>query len=165
MPTSFPPVVDVNSRVLVLGSMPGEASLRAGQYYAHPRNALWRIIAEVVGFDPDVEYAQRIEAVRDAGIGLWDVLHRCERIGSMDSAIARDSMEMNDFRRLFGRYPLITRVFFNGAKAEQLFVRHMRPALDDLAIEYRRLPSTSPANASIPFAAKVAAWRAVVEVR
>lgn len=164
MPTSFPPVVDAGSRVLVLGSMPGEASLRARQYYAHPRNAFWRIIGELVGFDPGAEYPQRITWLRRTGIGLWDVLYSCERVGSMDAAISGDNLQPNDFRTLLEQHPGISSVFFNGAKAERLFLRLVRPALGDLHVSYQRLPSTSPANASIPYSSKLAAWRAVADV-
>ncbi len=162
LPTSFPPFVDENTRVLVLGSMPGEVSLRAGQYYAHPRNAFWRIAGELLGFDPGPDYENRLAGLRGGGVGLWDVLHSCERNGSMDSAIARDTMTANDFDALFAAYPRISRVFFNGAKAEQVFHRLVVAPPDDVVL--RRLPSTSPANASIPFEAKLRAWRAIVEV-
>jgi double-stranded uracil-DNA glycosylase len=142
--------------------MPGEVSLRAGQYYAHPRNAFWRIVGELLDFDPDADYAKRIDTLRGAGVGLWDVLHSCERSGSLDSAIARDTMAANDFDELFAANPRIARVFFNGAKAEQAFNRLVAAPPDHLV--FHRLPSTSPANASTPFEAKLQAWRAIVEV-
>lgn len=94
---------------------------------------------------------------------MWDVLHICDRTGSLDSAIARDGMEPNDFRKLFAEHPGITRVYFNGAKAEQVFMRMVAPALRS-PVQFRRLPSTSPANAAVPYRAKLQAWRAVVDV-
>lgn len=162
MPASFPPVIDDGTRVLVLGSMPGAVSLRRAQYYAHPRNAFWRIVGELVGFDPGDDYENRLIALRGAHIGLWDVLRSCERNGSLDSAISRDTMVVNDFKRLFASHPRISQVLFNGAKAEQVFRRLV--AAPPAYVAFRRLPSTSPANAAVPFTAKLQAWRAIVEV-
>lgn len=161
MPVSLPPVVDGGCRVLVLGSMPGEVSLRARQYYAHPRNAFWPIVGELIGFDPGDDYAARLEFLRGAGVGLWDVLRSCSRAGSLDSAIARDGMVANDFDTLFTAGPGITRVFFNGAAAARAFHRLVLPPP---GVVCRRLPSTSPANAAMGFAEKLRAWRAIVEV-
>jgi len=144
--------------------MPGEMSLRMQQYYAHPRNAFWRIMNDIIGVDVQADYPRRLEALRSAGIGLWDVLSFCERSGSLDSAIARDTMEANDFEALFTQYPGITRVFFNGAAAEQAFVRLVAPRID-LSVKWSRLPSTSPANAAMPYDAKLRAWRSVLDVR
>src|SRR4051794_16679967 len=129
MLTSLPPVVDDATRVLVLGSMPGEKSLQMQQYYAHPRNAFWRIMGEVIGVDPDAAYHARLEGLRRAGIGLWDVLHLCDRPGSLDSAIVRETMEANDFQRLYASHPGIVRVCFNGTKAAQVFERLVAPHL------------------------------------
>jgi double-stranded uracil-DNA glycosylase len=164
MLTGFPPIIDGRARVLVLGSMPSERSLQKGQYYAHPRNLFWRITGELVGFDPAADYDVRTTALRDAGIAVWDVLHKCERPGSLDSSIARDSVVANDFRELLSAHPGIGRVFFNGAKAERMFQRLVYPALTDRdRLAYRRLPSTSPANASIGYDAKLQSWRAILE--
>ena len=163
MPTGLPPVVDDGTRVLVLGSMPGQVSLRMQQYYAHPRNAFWRIMSELLGFDDHADYAARLDALRAAGIGLWDVLRLCDRPGSLDSAIVRDSMEANDFEKLFAQRPSITQVFFNGAKTEQVFRRLVAPNLARPPT-YLRLPSSSPANAGVAYDAKLRAWRAVVDV-
>jgi hypoxanthine-DNA glycosylase len=161
MLTGFPPIVDQRASLLVLGSMPGVLSLQRGQYYAHPRNMFWCITGELLGFDADADYDVRTAALREAGIALWDVLHTCERRGSLDSSIARDSAVPNDFHSLLSAYPDIRRVFFNGAKAEHMFQRLVRRTRDHIA--YRRLPSTSPANASIPYGVKLQAWRAIVE--
>lgn len=163
MLTGLPPVVDDATRVLVLGSMPGEMSLQMQQYYAHPRNTFWRIMNGIIGVDPDAEYHVRLGGLRSAGIGLWDVLHLCDRPGSLDSAIVRETMEPNDFERLFTERPSICRVCFNGAKAAQVFERLVAPHLNS-PFECHRLPSTSPANAAIPYDAKLRAWRAAVEV-
>ncbi len=163
MLTSLPPVVDDRTRVLVLGSMPGQLSLVMQQYYAHPRNVFWRIMNDLLGVCARADYRLRLEGLRSAWIGLWDVLRLCERPGSLDSAIVRDSMEVNDFATFFAAHPGISRVVFNGAKAEQVFWRLVAPSLQ-LPVPAVRLPSTSPANAAIPYDAKLQAWRAVVDV-
>ncbi len=141
--------------------MPGAASLAAGQYYAHPRNAFWRITAEILGFDPRAPYAVRTRALSAAGIALWDVLHSCVRHGSLDTMIENDSEIANDFRAFFRAHPRIDGVVFNGAKAEASYRRHVLPGIE-VALRYTRLPSTSPAHASLPFGRKLAAWRAIL---
>jgi double-stranded uracil-DNA glycosylase len=161
MLTGFPPIIDARARVLVLGSMPGEVSLRQGQYYAHPRNLFWRITAEVLRFDAGAAYEVRVAALREAGIGLWDVLHRCERSGSLDSAIVGDTLVPNDFAALFAAHPDIGQVFFNGAAAERMFTRLVLPGLGNSTIACGRLPSTSPANAALTYREKLQAWRAI----
>jgi hypoxanthine-DNA glycosylase len=163
MLTSLPPVVDDATRVLVLGSMPGVLSLQMQQYYAHPRNAFWRIMNDVIGVDPDADYQARLRHLLDAGIGLWDVLHLCDRPGSLDSAIVRETMEPNDFERFFTEHRCIVRVCFNGAKAAQEFARLVEPRLKS-PVECHRLPSTSPANAATSFEAKLRSWRAALDV-
>ena len=160
MLTGFAPIVDRRARVLVLGSMPSAVSLRLGQYYAHPRNLFWRITGELLGFEANAEYDVRSASLRTAGIALWDVRHACSRPGSLDSSIAPDSMVANDFRAFFSTYRGIGSVFFNGAKAEQIYRRLVGPVCGD--ITYHRLPSTSPANASIPYDAKLRAWSSVL---
>jgi hypoxanthine-DNA glycosylase len=162
---SFPPIADGRSRVLVLGSMPGRESLRASQYYAHPRNAFWPILGELLGFGAELPYEARVRALRSAGIALWDVLHSCKRDGSLDASIEAASETANDFLAFFRAHPAIRTVFFNGAKAESAFERHVAAALAGRKLRYRRLPSTSPAHAGMPVAKKLAAWRAVLNQR
>ncbi len=165
---SFPPIVGADPRILILGSMPGEASLRAGEYYAHPRNLFWRIVGEAVGFDADAPYAERVATLAAAGVALWDVAAACVRPGSLDTSIVRDSVVANDIPGLLRAHPRIGRICFNGAAADALFCRYVDPVLsadtDLLRIERIRLPSTSPANASIPLDRKRAAWRGAVIV-
>jgi len=161
---SFAPIAGRNARILILGSMPGRASLEAGQYYAHRHNAFWRIASELLQFDPGAPYRERARALRSARIAVWDVLHSCVRPGSMDAMIDRDSETANDFRRFFRTHRGITHVFFNGAKAEASFRRHVLPGID-VPLRYKRLPSTSPANASVPWRQKLAAWRAILKTR
>ena len=160
---SFAPIADKNAEVLVLGSMPGQASLDASQYYAHRHNAFWRIIAELLRFDVASPYTVRIKALKAARIALWDVLQSCTRVGSLDSMIQSDTQMANDFRTFFREHPQITRVFFNGVKAKACFERHVLARIDDRAMTYALLPSTSPANASLSFEQKLSAWRRIVD--
>lgn len=156
---SFPPVADASARILILGSMPGEESLRAGQYYAHPRNAFWKLMGELFAANPELPYAQRTQRLKKSGIALWDVLASCVRKGSLDSAIAADSITPNDFQAFFAAHKKITRVFFNGATAERSFRMHVLPGLNAPPLQFTRLPSTSPAHAALGYAQKLAAWR------
>jgi TDG/mug DNA glycosylase family protein len=159
----FPPIASGMPRVLILGTMPGKVSLRERQYYAHPQNAFWRIIGGILGFDPASPYDARVAAVQSAGVAVWDVLKSCIRQSSLDSAIDASSVLPNDFAAFFAEYPRIRRVCFNGAKAEALYLRYVRPRLPaDPEVDYLRLPSTSPANASLPLPEKVRAWQAIV---
>jgi hypoxanthine-DNA glycosylase len=158
---SFPPIAAPDARLLILGSMPGRASLAAGGYYAHPRNAFWPIMAQLLDFAADAPYGERTAALCRAGIALWDVLHACRRPGSLDSAIDRESLEANDFAAFLAAHPGIRHIFFNGSAAATLFHRHVRPGLGGPLPAFTRLPSTSPAHASRSLADKLAAWQAV----
>ena len=156
---SFPPLTGNNVRVLVLGSMPGLKSLEMQQYYAHPQNRFWPFMGALVSADPALPYPERCNRLVAVGIALWDVLASCERPGSLDSAIRDDTAEVNDFPRFLAAHPAIETVLFNGAKAESTFFRHVLPHLEGLPMQYLRLPSTSPANASQRDDDKLAAWR------
>ncbi|TXK64930.1 DNA-deoxyinosine glycosylase [Alkalisalibacterium limincola] len=159
--TGFPPLARPDARILVLGSMPGRRSLDEARYYAHPRNLFWPFMARVAGFDPGLGHEARVEALLRAGVALWDVLAACERPGSLDTAIRRASERPNAIGELLHAHPGITLVACNGGKALQLFQRHVRPTLADALkarIEILGLPSTSPANASIPLAERERAW-------
>jgi len=161
---SFDPIADPGSRMLILGSMPGKASLRAGQYYAHPQNAFWKILGELLGFDASKPYEDRVGYLRECGIALWDVLHSCVRETSLDSDIEEASIVANPFEGFLDEHPAIATICFNGAKAEAAWRRHVLPKLPPARrIAYHRLPSTSPANASIGYAAKIEAWRRALE--
>jgi hypoxanthine-DNA glycosylase len=140
--------------------MPGEASLRAAQYYAHPRNLFWRILGEIVGAGPDLGYEERLHALTAAGIALWDVLQSCRRPGSLDADIVGSTVVRNDFATFFRAHPRIRRVVFNGATAERLYRRLVLPGLAEAPLAYTRLPSTSPAHAALTYDRKLAAWRA-----
>jgi hypoxanthine-DNA glycosylase len=158
----FPPVADVSARVLVLGSLPGKASLDAREYYAYRHNAFWRIMGDLLDAGPAVPYAQRLERLGAAGIALWDVIAAGERAGSLDADIVKASVSVNDFSAFFAAHPNIDRVFFNGGAAEAAFRRHVLPVLSAVKLQLIRLPSTSPAHASRSYAEKLAAWSAIV---
>jgi hypoxanthine-DNA glycosylase len=142
--------------------MPGKASLAAGEYYAHPRNAFWPIMGELVGAHPGLSYEGRLRVLKSSGIALWDVLMSCYRKGSLDSNIEDVSVIPNDFESFFRRHPNIARVFFNGTKAEQCFRKHVQPLLTSLPLHYKRLSSTSPAHAGMSYEEKLDAWRTAI---
>ena len=156
---SFDPIASPDARVLILGSMPGAASLEAQQYYAHPHNAFWRIMGELVGAGPDKPYAERTRILRARGIAVWDVLRFCVRPGSLDSDI-RDEVP-NDFASFFAAHPRITRIGLNGGKAAASFRKYAAEHCPRQA-EISTLPSTSPAHAARSFAEKCALWRAAL---
>jgi TDG/mug DNA glycosylase family protein len=158
---SFAPLAHPSARVLILGSMPGVRSLEAGQYYAHPQNAFWRVMGTILGFDAQAPYEDRVEALKTSGIALWDVLHSCVRPGSLDSAIEHGSRVPNDFAGFFQRHPAVEQVCFNGAEAERSFRLHVLVGLGIESLRYVRLPSTSPAY-TMSFADKLMAWRAAL---
>lgn len=162
--TSFDAVSERDARVLILGTMPGVASLQAQRYYAHPRNAFWPIMAELCGVPLSSPYELRLSSMCRAGVALWDVLRRCVRPGSLDSDIEPASVEANDFDAFFGRHQGVRAVCCNGGEAYRLFMRRVRPTLrapfDELPLT--QLPSTSPAHASRSFEQKRAAWRAAL---
>ena len=151
------PVIDTHTRLVVLGSFPGVASLRAQQYYGHPRNHFWPILAALWRVDlAAAPYAHRLDAARAHGLGLWDVYACCEREGSLDSAI--ENARFNDLASLAQRAPRLQAIAHNGGESARA-MRHTRA----LGLPVHRLPSTSPANASWSFERKLAAWRAVFE--
>jgi TDG/mug DNA glycosylase family protein len=140
--------------------MPGKVSLAAAEYYAHPRNLFWRFMESVVGVERSEPYEDRVATLLSRGIALWDVVESCTRESSLDSDIVAASIVPNDFASFFSAHPSITVVCFNGAKAADSFRRHVLPGLQDAAgITFHDLPSTSPANASIPLERKLDAWR------
>ncbi len=155
---SFPPIVDGRACVLVLGTLPGEESLRRGEYYAHPRNLFWPIVFALFGEGPALNYAERLDFVAAHRIALWDVCEIGEREASADATIRRE--RPNAIDSLLAAYPQIRAVAFNGTGARRLHDRHFarRP---DLA--YLALPSTSPAHARIDFAGKLSRWSALRE--
>ena len=160
--SSFPPLAAPGARLLILGSMPGVASLQAQRYYAHPHNQFWPIMARLLGFDPGLPYAERCAALTAAGIAVWDVLQSCVRPGSLDADIDAASARSNDFATFLATQTQIRHILFNGGAAEALFRRHVLTTLPLTGISCQRLPSTSPAHAALRPDAKQAAWRAAL---
>ncbi len=158
---SFPPIAGEDAHILLLGSMPSVKSLEQQQYYAHPRNAFWPIMSELFGINKELKYEQRCENLIANQIALWDVLKVCKRQGSLDQHIESNSMVVNDFNTLFQQQQNIKQIFFNGSKAEQVFKKHVLSSLDKpfTQLSQIRLPSTSPAHASIKFDQKLLIWK------
>ena len=161
---SFAPISDPHAKVLILGSMPGRMSLEQGQYYAHPRNVFWKIVDDLTAIDQTRPYEARVDGLRQKRIAVWDVLKACTRPGSLDSAIDESSIVPNDFEPFLSDHPAISRIFFNGLKADNAYRKHVWQTLSDRSkgLEYRRLPSTSPANAALPYPEKLARWGVIV---
>lgn len=150
---AFDPVVDARTRLLILGSLPGDASLKAGQYYGHPQNGFWRLMGGVIATDlVALPYAERLQALKAAGVGLWDVIARAERRGSLDRAIRK--AEAADLNRLIADLPALRAVAFNGATAARIGRRSLTLPM---APELIDLPSSSPAFTR-PLAEKADAW-------
>jgi TDG/mug DNA glycosylase family protein len=145
--------------------MPGKASLQATRYYAHPRNAFWPIMGELLGFDPKADYTERTRALQEAGIGLWDVMRSCVRSSSLDSDIQETSIIANDFPGWFQRHPHTRAILCNGGKAFQSYQRHVLPLLEEpfRQLPLYQLPSTSPAYASLTLQQKQLEWHQVIK--
>lgn len=156
---SFPPISDLGSEVLILGTMPGEMSLRLNQYYGHKGNHFWRIMFELHGANFSANYERRRQLLLENRIALWDVLKACVREGSADSAIAGE--EANDFTEFFSNHKGIRLVAFNGKNAAAFFERHVR---EKVKVPKIILPSTSPANGWQSYSEKVEQWKAILNV-
>jgi hypoxanthine-DNA glycosylase len=156
---SFPPLVGAQARVLVLGTLPGEESLRRGEYYAHPRNLFWPIIFALFGETPALRYAERLAFLTTHHVAVWDVCEIGERERSADSKIRLE--RPNAIDRLLDEHPLIRAVAFNGTTARRLYDRHFARRA---ALTYLALPSTSPAHATIDFPAKLVRWTVLREL-
>ncbi len=161
----FPAAAPADSRVLILGSFPGKCSLQEKQYYAHPRNVFWQIMGEMFQFDSTISYQQRISIVNAHKIGIWDVMQSCERHGSLDSKIKTTSIVVNDFTHFFNNHPKLRLIAFNGSKAESEFKRRILPEQGNLKkdIDIIRMPSTSPAMATMTYQEKYQAWSRIKE--
>jgi TDG/mug DNA glycosylase family protein len=157
----FPPIAREDARVLILGSLPSEASLQAREYYAHPQNAFWKIMHVIAGAAGD--YAARCRALQEHAIAVWDVLSSSVRPGSLDADIDMTTAVPNDFEHFLAAHEHIRRVCFNGRKAQQMFQRRVQASLTEFDLEFALLPSTSPAHASMTFAEKLEIWRATIE--
>ena len=163
--SGFPPVAREDAKILILGSMPGQRSLAEQQYYAYPQNSFWPVIYRLLNSENTLDYGQKRRLLLDNHIALWDVLKKCERKGSLDADINPRTIALNDFQSFFSRHRVIKAVFFNGARAEQLFRRGVLQALTQIAPapDYHRLPSTSPAHAALGFEEKCSRWRVILD--
>jgi len=163
----FEPVANRDATTLILGSLPGRKSLELQQYYAHPQNAFWKIIAQVFGASASLPYERRLKILTANHIALWDVLAAAVRPDSLDSSIVHATAQANDFAAFFRAHARIRRVFFNGQKAEALFRRQVLPAPgpEFARLRYERLPSTSPAHAGMTFSKKLDRWQRIKEMR
>ena len=159
---SFPPIEGEGARVLILGTMPGIESLRIGQYYANRGNAFWKVLGTLLGFSPSESYEERVKALKNGGIALWDVLESCVRLGSLDASIDKNTAVPNDLAGLLRRHPGIDVICFNGADAEKYFRERVLRNQRISGKRYVRLPSTSSSYAAMPFNEKVAAWAGVI---
>lgn len=161
----FPPIARNDARILILGSMPSEESLKKQQYYAHPRNGFWPIMLTLLGQPTDLSYARRRKLLIDNHIALWDTLKTCVRSGSLDSAIVDHSIETNDFNTFFARHRRIHAVFFNGQKSQQVYKKLVVPELSEAARQLKQyvLPSTSPAMASLNQEQKLHQWQIILD--
>lgn len=156
----FAPVALADARILILGSMPGSASLQATRYYAFTRNAFWKIMGDLYSAGPELDYSLRLQKLVENKIALWDVIASCHRPGSLDSDISRKGLETNNFKDFFAEHPHISHICFNGQKAATLFKTLVLANLDN-SFKTITLPSTSPAHAAKNYAAKLAAWSVI----
>ena len=156
---SFAPVAAADARILILGSMPGVASLEAGEYYAHARNVFWPIMGALFGAGPHLPYAERVRRLKAEGVAVWDVLQACEREGSLDSNIRSELP--NDLAAFFAAHPAIRRIGLNGGKAAATF-RKYAAHCSQAGVLVHVLPSTSPAHAARSFEAKCDLWRSAL---
>lgn len=157
----LPPLLAANTRLVVLGSFPGVASLRAQQYYGHPQNQFWKIMATLLSPNAAqvlvMPYAERAQWLLAQGVGLWDVYAACEREGSLDSHI--QNAQPNDLQSLRTRCPALVAIAHNGAES----FKHAKWS-QALGVPVHRLPSTSPANASWSFDRKLEAWKSMLKL-
>jgi hypoxanthine-DNA glycosylase len=162
----FPAIADTNAKVLILGSMPSVQSLQQQQYYAHPRNAFWPIMARLFEFELNVDYLTRCQKLQQHNIAVWDSLKACQRQGSLDQNIDTNSMIVNDFNAFFQHHPNIQHLFFNGGKAEQVFKQRIFHCLNEpfKSLPHTRLPSTSPAHATMNFEQKLHCWQQLLSL-
>ena len=161
--TGFEPIAAPDARVLILGSLPSIQSLQKHEYYGNPQNAFWRVMGELFGAGPDIPYANRTEKLKRLRIAVWDVLLSANRPGSMDAAIDLASATPNDFQMFYDEHPMLELLCFNGKKAAELYERLVAPqgisTIDN--INFRTMPSTSPAYASMKLDEKTRHWSAI----
>jgi hypoxanthine-DNA glycosylase len=155
--TSFPPISNHETEILILGTLPGEKSLQLNEYYAHPQNKFWKIIAAITNNQFPISYSEKRSLLLSNSIGVWDVVHQAKRIGSLDSNILDEIP--NGINEFIENHKKLKTVGFNGAKAEKLFDKHFKRQEN---IRYVALPSSSPANARISFEEICERWREIL---
>lgn len=162
--TGFAPIASIESKILILGSVPGAQSIQKSQYYGHPRNAFWPIMAALFNELTGKDYEARRCVLAQRGIAVWDVIQSCTRNGSLDANIETTSIKPNDFHDFFSEHPNIKTIFFNGATAEKLFKTYVLPKSGQRVAEfvYQRLPSTSPAHANLTLEEKIQIWKPAI---
>jgi len=154
---SFSPIAGLNPKVLILGSMPSQKSLELQQYYAHPQNSFWWVMAKMFDFSIDLSYSEKVQKLEQNGVAVWDVLNQCQREGSLDSNIIRETEVTNDISGFLASQLSIKFLGFNGGAAKAIYKRHIGLANNDL--DSMQLPSTSPAYASITKQQKYQIWQ------
>lgn len=157
---SFPPAVTSSCCCLVLGSLPGDESLKQDQYYAHSRNAFWKIMGVLLGFDPGLPYPERVSCLNRAGVGLWDVVHSGVRPGSLDQNISQE--RPNDIASLLERYPAITLICCNGTASYKYLKRHFPDLFSRNGLRIVQMPSTSPAAARLTWEEKYRLYQDII---
>lgn len=163
----FAPVWRADARILILGSLPGAASLAATEYYAHPRNQFWPLMQALFAVDAAAPYETRLAQLQDAGVALWDLLESAVRPGSLDSAIVAGSMQINDLAALISQLPHLQTIALNGAKAAQLLARYQKSQPWPAHVRHLRilaLPSSSPAHAALNFSQKLQQWQVMLDL-
>lgn len=156
----FEPIAAPSAKVLVLGTLPGEESLKRGEYYANPRNVFWRIVESLFGIPREAPYADRLRKLNEAGVALWDVCAAATRPGSLDQSIRRGTEVPNDFAAFLSAHPHVRLIGFNGARAAALFRERVKL---DRTVRCVDLPSTSPAHAAMSFEEKLKRWEVIRE--
>ena len=156
MKSSLEAIANQDSTILILGSLPGEESLKQQQYYAHPRNAFWKIISEILNVTMPEDYDQRRTLLLENNIAVWDVIESANREGSLDTAIKNETP--NDLVSFLNQHTEITRILINGGKASKSFSKFFK----EITITVYVLPSTSPANASMKYVDKLEKWKAAI---
>jgi TDG/mug DNA glycosylase family protein len=153
---AFPPILEGSPEIMILGTMPGGKSLELGQYYSHPQNQFWRLMGDIYGAARELPYAERIKTLTDNRVAVWDVLKTCVRAGSMDANIKNPIA--NNFNIFFSGYPSIKVVVFDSGTAANFYKRLVAPTAT-FRMEYRRVPSPSPAHARLRYEEKLTLWK------
>jgi hypoxanthine-DNA glycosylase len=163
--TGFPPIAAPDARVLILGSLPSVKSVEIQQYYGHPQNSFWRVMDELFEVGIELPYSDRVARLLRNHVAVWDVLAASVRPGSLDAAIVESTARANNFRAFFREQTELRLVCFNGKAATKLFERLVAPSLEkgSNTLEFKTLPSTSPAHASMTFADKLECWRVLLD--